>query len=162
MTTDEFKKFRRHLFAAFPDLMEWLSANSPDIELSISIWEKSLSDCSLVECMLVLDDWLTGKRPAFKAYERSQVAIMLRQSVQFDRDKERRKQHELSEHDRVKMSSMEYRRTRDRDYKPLSQHLPELRPIFERGAALKRQVMDGKISQAEFERQKALLLEEVL
>lgn len=161
MTSDEFERLRHHLFVAFPDLYEWLEEKSPDMNATLALWHKSLADCTLVECMCIIDDWLTAKRPVFKGFEKSQVAIIMRQSVLFDRAKANKKNAELSEHERVQTIGEEYRKTRDKNYKPLPSIVPELRPIYERGAALKREVMDGKISQAEFERRKAALLDEV-
>lgn len=154
MTDEEFSVFAKRLFVTFPDVWEWLNANSPDPAETQRIWREVLRDYRLDECLLAIDAWATGRKPIFKAYERAQIAILVRQSVQFEREKDRQRE-------RTSGASDEYRKVRREDYRPLAQDLPELRPIFERGAKLKRDVMDGKISQAEYERRKAELLEEV-
>lgn len=155
MDTSEFDKFSKHLFVAFPDLWEWLNANSPDVNATLDVWQRSLAGYSFIECMHVLDDWISGKRPPFKAFERSQVAILIRQCVQFDRDREAQRKRTAGE-------SEQYQKTRREDYKPLAQHLPELGKIYREGAKLKRDVMDGKITEADYQERKRKLLENVL
>ncbi len=77
------------------------------------MWRDVLRECTLPECLLVLDAWITGKRPGPKAYERSQVALMLRQSVFFDRDKD-------AQRTRTDNAADEYRKTRRNEYRPLA------------------------------------------
>lgn len=154
MTDAEFTTFAKRLFVTFPDVWEWLNANSPDPKQTQEVWREILRDYRLDECLLVLESWLTGARPMFKAFERAQIAMLIRQCVQFDREKDAKRRQTYDE-------AKAYQRTRGKDYKPIAQILPELRPIFEAGAKLKREVMDGKISQEEYDRRKAELLEKV-
>lgn len=161
MTTDEFKKLRKYLFSALPDLLEWIRTNSPDIELTLDLWYRVVKDCDYHDCLHVIDDWISGKRPAPKPYERSQTALMLKSSVEFDKAKERERTRELSEHEKVEAMRMEYRRSRDKDYKPLSQHLPSLGVIFREGKKAKDDFLAGKISIEQYESRKKELIDSV-
>lgn len=136
MTSTEFEIFAKRLFTAFPDYWEWLSSTSPDPKGTQSSWRDTLRDCTLPECLLVLDSWITGKRPFPKAYERSQVALNVRQSVMWDRDAEKKKQATQAE-------SIEY--VKERSYEPL----PFVRPVagLAEAAFIRRlQYAEGKIT----------------
>lgn len=154
MTSAEFETLSKRLFTAMPDLWEWLASNSPDPKGTQATWRDCLRDCTLVECLHVLDDWIMGRRPAPKAYERADVARMLRQSVMFDRTKARERQ-------RTEGQASEFRRTRRDDYAPLAQHLPALGTIFAEGRELRRRLVDGEIDSGEYESGKAALLARV-
>ncbi len=86
----EFPTFLDRLYAAFPDILEWVKQNSPDIALTQGAWAQTLKPCTLEECNKVLSDWINAVHPPPKGYERSQVALIIRQSVMQDRDEARR------------------------------------------------------------------------
>lgn len=142
MDVNEFNRFSKHLFVAFPDVWEWLNANSPDVNATLDIWHKVLKGYALDECLHVVDDWITGKRPVFKAYERSQIAILIRQCAQFDRERERQRSATGN-------AANEFRKTRREDYKPITQVVPELGKLFREGLALRSQWLKGEISEEE-------------
>lgn len=154
MTKEEFKKFRKHLFAAFPDLMEWLRANSPDIELTCNMWERTLANCELTECLHVLDDWITGKRPAFKPYERSTIAVLIRQSVQFDRERENQRNKTQAESD-------VYQRGKRGEYKPLAADFPLLGQIFRAGMELRTRFLKGEITEEHMVAERRRLIDSI-
>ncbi len=153
MTNPEFEQFVKRLFTAFPDLYEWLMASSPDPKGTQAIWRDVLRDCTFDECLHVLDSWICGRRPAPKAYERSQVALLLRQSVYFERDRER-------ERTRTTAAADDYhqRRRRRSDYQPLD---ASLGAILREGQQLHRRFLDGAIDREQFETAKRALLAKV-
>lgn len=154
MTDAEFSTFAKRLFITFPDVWEWLNANSPDPAETQRVWRGVLKDYRLDECLIAIEAWATGRKPIFKAYERAQIAILIRQSVQFERDKE-------AQRNKTNSSAGEYRKTRREDYKPLALNIPELAPIYLRGRKMRQDLLDGKISHEQYEEQKWKLLEEV-
>jgi hypothetical protein len=91
VTSAEFETFAKRLFTAFPDIWEWLTNTSPDPKGTQATWRDTLQTCSLQECLLVVDSWITGKRPFPKAYERAQIAMTIRSAVMWDRDAEKKK-----------------------------------------------------------------------
>ena len=154
MTESEFTIFAKRLFVSFPDVWEWLNANSPDPQETQRVWRSVLSAYSLEECLLVLDAWLTGAKPIYKAYERAHIAILIRQCVQFDREKNRQRTTTGNAAD-------DYRKTRRKDYKPLALNIPELGMIFREGVAMRKKWLDGEITEAEWQERKQRLLEKV-
>lgn len=91
----EFQSFVKALYIAFPSLRQWVHDNSPDMAETHKRWHQTLRDCSLAECMKVLDDWTTGKKEPFKAYEKDMIALVVRSCVGFDRDKRARDEANL-------------------------------------------------------------------
>lgn len=91
----EFKSFIESLFIAFPSLYQWVSEHSLEPKDTYKRWHQTLKDCSLAECMKVLDDWTTGKKEPFKAYEKDMIALVVRSCVGFDRDKRARDEANL-------------------------------------------------------------------
>ena len=154
MTNQEFSTFAKRLFTAFPDVWEWMNANSPNPTGTQEVWREVLKDCTLAECLLVLDSWLTGKRPLFKAYERGQLAVMIRQSVYFERDKGNR--FNQSEEERA-----EYSKTKRGDYRPIGSDQPGLAQKLREGRALQKRLADGEITEHEFVIQKRQLIDSV-
>lgn len=154
MTDEEFTGFAKCLFVAFPDIWEWLQANSPDPWATQAVWRGVLRPYSLEDCVLVMDGWLTGKRPMFKHYEKAQIAMVIRQSIEFDRDKQRQREHSNGQ-------SLEYKKTRREDYRPIAQDVPSLGALLREGQALGLSLREGKITQAEFDESKKRLLARV-
>ena len=82
MTNDEFATFAKRLFVAFPSLWEWLQNNSPDAKATQDVWRETLRAYTLSECLRVIGDWSSGERPAFEAYERDKVHLLVRAMVE--------------------------------------------------------------------------------
>lgn len=154
MTNQEFSTFAKRLFTAFPDVWEWINANSPDVEGTQEVWREVLRGCTQAECLLVIDSWLTGKRPLFKAYERGQLAVMIRQAVHFDRDKQNR-------FSKAEAESVEYKKTKRGAYRPISDDQPGLSQKFREGRELMKRFTDGEIDEPTFWKLKAELIESV-
>ncbi len=96
-SVNEFVLFLKKLYATFPDLLDWLKASSPDMDATQGVWFESLKPCTFDECDRVLQDWINGVHPPPKPYERSHIALIIRQCVMQDRDEARRKAREEME-----------------------------------------------------------------
>lgn len=123
MTDQEFSQWVRRVWITFPDIYEWLHANSPDPIATQEVWRNVLRPYKLEEALMVLSDMAEGKRPAPKAYERSAFALMVKASIQFDRDEQAKRNKMLSIGD-------EYRKTSREQYRPLEADVPELRAAY--------------------------------
>lgn len=162
MNKQDFQTFGKRLFVAFPHVWEWLNKESPDTKGTLDVWEDVLRPCTLTECLLVLDSWLEGKRPMFKAYERGELAVMIRQAVYFDRAK----QAEVNGANRNRFAQSEeerayYRKTKRGDYRPLDADLPGLAQKFREGRELVRRLKDGELTLEAFEVEKRRLIDSV-
>lgn len=153
MTREEFKQFTRALFVQFPGLNQWHQEKSPDPAATRESWYRSLSDVSLVEAMGVLADWETGKRQPPQAYERELIAIVIRQSVYLDRDRERAKNNKQ---DNQQYWDVESRR---RSYRPTALGIPSVRAAYEAGRKLRNDFSDGKLTEEEYLQQLNELVE---
>ena len=91
MNNAEFNIFAKKLFTQFPSLYEWLARSSPDPEGTQVLWHATLKNCSLAECERVLHFWLESGQAPFAAYERDQVAVIIRSVVAKNRDRENRR-----------------------------------------------------------------------
>lgn len=154
MDASEFDRLTKHLFVAFPDVWEWLNANSPDVNATLDVWHKTLSGYQLAECLHVLDDWITGKRPLFKAYERAQIAILIRQCVQFDRDRD-------SQRNKTQAESDVYQRGKRGEYKPLAADFPLLGQIFRAGMELRTRFLKGEITEEHMVAERRRLIDSI-
>lgn len=154
MNQAEFRKFATRLFTAFPDVWEWLQEKSPDPKGTQEVWRETLEHCRIDECLHVLDDWINGKRPVFKAYERGQIALMIRQSVFFDRDKEAMRRD-------VHGKATEYVKAKRGEYRPLAADFPSLGKIFREGQALRRRMLDGEITEEQMREQTQRLVDSI-
>ena len=97
MTASEFTVFIRKLFVQFPSLYEWLGKSSPDPEGTQALWRDTLKNCTLAECEAVLARWQADGQLPFAAYERDQVATIIRSVVSRNRDKIRKRQRVAEE-----------------------------------------------------------------
>ena len=86
MTNDEFEVFNRRLQIAFPHIGAWIKTNSLDPLATQETWRETLSDCNLDECLLVIDEWIRGKRQPPTPYECHMTALIIRARVHFERD----------------------------------------------------------------------------
>lgn len=154
MTDQEFTVFAKRLFIAFPDLWEWLQEKSIDPKGTQEVWRDTLRACSMDECLQVLEDWIVGKRQSFKAYERAQVALMIRQSVFFDRDKiaKRNASHEKTN---------DYAKTKRGEYRPLAADFPQLGNLFRQGQALRKRMLDGEITEEQMLEERRRIVDSV-
>lgn len=89
MTDDEFNRFSRRLFIAFPSLREWLGNASDDPQETLRVWRQCLKPYPEHECQAVLDAWSTGQLRPFEAYERDKVHLCIRAVVEGTRSKKR-------------------------------------------------------------------------
>ena len=88
MNEQEFKTLTNRLFAAFPHIWDWLNSKSPDTKVTLATWLETLSDCRLDESLLVIDEWIRGKRQPPTPYECHMTALVIRARVHFERDRE--------------------------------------------------------------------------
>ena len=153
MTNEEFASFTSRLFTAFPCMWDWLQSNSPDPLGTQAIWRDTLRPYTANECLLVLESWVSGRRPAPKAYERSHVALMVKQSIEFDRDKQRQAAFASQSRESV----LERRRA----YQPTAMASPGLRDAYLHGRELIAKRDRGEITAEEFDREKQLLIDSV-
>lgn len=148
MNDTEWKQFLVALFNAFPSLRTWLNESTSDNGVETTrVWRRTLAACSYSECNAVLDSWISGKREAFRAYERDQVALVIRSHVMFDRDalnRHRRNIEELHKHQQAKAKA----------YKRSTNFLE----IWRQAEEYVRQVNAGEISEQEFDRIKEELV----
>lgn len=77
MTSEEFAKWWKIAQAAYPGLLKWVDENSPDRDLTLHFWGRTLGKMTFADCLQVIDDWATGKAPEPKAYERDQFARLV-------------------------------------------------------------------------------------
>ena len=154
MTDQEFERFVKRLFVSFPDLYEWLHNNSPDPLETQVVWFETLKTCSSEECLHVLSDWIEGRRPVFKAYERGQVALLIRQSVYFDRDK-------LAKRMDCHSKTADYAKTKRGEYRSAMEGVPGLGEIFRKGCELRQRMVDGEITEEQMRQEQWRLIDSV-
>lgn len=141
MNETEWKEFVRELYVSFPDLHEWVKANSPSPAETHRAWYTTLSRCSLTECRSVLQRWLDGTLEPFKAYERSYVCLIIRQTVAKDRDIK-------AKHERTIEQVKRHQQAKARNYERHSNFIEIWNEAREHIQAMK----DGRITQDEFDR----------
>lgn len=150
MTDTEFTTFARRLFIVFPDVWEWLQDKSPDPAETQKVWREVLRPYRLDECLLVIDSWLTRKRPAPKAYERGLIAINIAASIQHDRDQESR--FSFAE------QSSEDVRAKRKAYRPIEADQPSMAAALRAGRKLMSDRDKGEMTEAEFYKRKQEIL----
>lgn len=134
MTNEEFKVFANRLFVSFPAVNEWLQTASPDPTATQVVWRKCLSPYRLDECLGVLDRWSDGRLEPFKAYERDALHLHVRAVIERDRSIARKKQDSREQIEIGTRTAMD---------------VPGVYEAFLAGRQIKRDVMDGKISELE-------------
>lgn len=89
MTKDEFVDFlENHLFVFFPAIEAWMRDSRDPAALQRK-WREVLENCTLEECLSVVDRWVSGDIKAPAAYERELTAANIRGVVSNDRCKRR-------------------------------------------------------------------------
>jgi hypothetical protein len=144
MTNDEFATFAKRLFAAFPDLWEWIK-KSPDVMGTQAAWRETLRPCRLDECLFVLGEWISGAIDAPKAYERGHTALLLKSRVMRIRDDEAAKRRS-SNHGEA------YAAAKKKRYEPLSEHLPGLEQLYIKVLPINEMEKAGRIDMNERQR----------
>jgi len=60
MTQQEFSKFMETTYAYFPSLREWLFERSPNVEMTLNSWRRTLEKITYNQAVAVLDGWIDG------------------------------------------------------------------------------------------------------
>jgi hypothetical protein len=155
LTNPEFATFIDRLFIAFPSLHEWLQATYKPEETQ-RLWRQTLAAYTLPEALSVITRWTTGKLEPFKAYERDQVHLMVRSICELDRDRQHKKQSQAD-------SNQAYydKRSGSGGCNQISTGSlmdSAMVAATKEGALQHKRLLDGEITQAEYER----LREEIL
>jgi len=140
MTDSEFTIFARRLFVSFPALLEWLNVNSPDPAATQSIWRETLRPYALSDCLGIIDDWNTGRREPFQAYERDKVHLIVRSMVGLKLDRQRKR-------DEVFNRSKEYDALPNTPYTDAT-----MASVFKTMLPLYGKLQRGEITAAEYDR----------
>lgn len=97
MTNAEFNIWAKRLFVCFPSLKDWLDQTSDPVETQ-KVWRKCLEPYTLDECMTVVEEWSTGVREPFAAYERDHVHLRVRSRIAQERDRRQRRSESVESH----------------------------------------------------------------
>lgn len=151
MTPAQFDEFTRQLFVAFPSFNSALESHSPDKAGTLKVWFSVLNGIDFPEAMQVLGNWINGRREPPKTYEYDRIALIVRASALFDRDKGRQE----SESQRRAREKREATGTRKAmiDY--------GIDAAFQDGLLLSAKLRSGEISQYEFNERVATIVKEV-
>lgn len=153
MNRAEFNQFTRALFVAFPGLNQFLSEacvrdaqGNPDCKATLEVWFRTLTPITYTEAMDVLAGWIDGKLQPLKAYERENVALVVRAIVLAERDKRKRRSSANAIGDEyVKVSRSQYR--------SIASDNADLAAIFEQVKPLNEKLKAGEIDADERKRQ---------
>lgn len=157
MTNEEFSKFMNRLRIAFPDIWEWLSGFEDHTQTQ-ACWRETLRPFSLTECLLIIDSWINRTRPAPKRYDFGQLAIIVANSIEFDRAKQR--QVNGGDRERFKFaeqSRAEVLRKRN-NYQPIESNEPSMSAALQAGRQLRDKLDKGEITEGEFYKRKQEIL----
>lgn len=156
MTDPEFTKWMNRLRVAFPDVWEWLSGFSDCAETQ-ACWRQTLRPFSLSECLLIIESWITRTRPVPKRYEFGQLAIIVANSIEFDRAKAR----QVNGADRERFAFAEKSREdimrNRRAYEPITPMSNAMRQCQKLLTARN----SGEITDQEFERRKKEIIDAI-
>lgn len=160
MTDTEFSAWAKRLFIAYPSLWEWLQRNSPDHQETQRLWREQLRDYSAEECNAVLDEWQSGTRLPFEAYERDKVVLVVRSVIDKKRDKVRKAREQA---ERAKY----YRETRERNAQaePVGTSTlldSEMRQAVIECVPIHRAYLDGEITRENYEAQRDVIIDKLL
>ncbi len=157
MTDQEFTKWMNRLRVAFPDVWEWLSGFEDCAETQ-ACWRQTLRPFSLTECLLIIDNWISRTRPVPKRYEFGQLAIIVANSIEFDRAKQR----QINGADRSRFSFAEQSREevlrKRQSYQPIESPDPSLGQALREARKLMTARDKGEITEAEFYKRKQEIL----
>lgn len=169
MNAQEFEQFTERLFIAFPSLGEWINEKSPEPQETLRVWRRCLDGYSVAECDSVLERWSTGVLEAFKAYERDQVHLMIRQVIERDRSLKRKATRDADSKDywSQEMQRRMSRRTGTHEgghvagESVLAACGSEMVAAFEKLKPAHKRMLDGELPEAEYVRFKNKVLEEL-
>ena len=152
MTNDEYNVWAKRLFVCFPSLEDWLQKTTSPIETQ-KVWRRCLEPYSLAECMQVVDEWSTGAREPFAAYERDHVHLRVRARIEQDRDKQRRRD------DTQQLVSPYGRRGQQGSPVSLMSTMDgSTRAAVEEGGKQHKRLLDGEIDRFEYEQLREAIL----
>ena len=89
MTDEEFKTWTKRFFVRFPSVREWLNNSSPDPAETLRYWRAVLKAYSLDEAADVLDQWLASGSRAFEAYDRDNIPLVVKSTIDKQRQRQR-------------------------------------------------------------------------
>lgn len=154
MTDQEFEKWSKRLFVAFPSLWSWLQDNSPSPKETQAIWRETLRPYTFIECLQVVADWSDGTLKMIEAYERDKVHLHVAAIVGLRRDREHRRRKTAEDQDA-------YRNAR-RGPLDITRRLDgDMRKAFERLRPEHRKMLDGDITPGDYELAKSKVLAEL-
>jgi hypothetical protein len=149
LTNQEFAKFIDRMFIAFPSLHEWLQGTYKPEETQ-RLWRTTLSPYTLDECLSVITRWTTGVLKPFAAYEKDQVHLLVRSICEMDRDRQHKRKSQ-SEANRPYHQKRKAGGTVQQVGTGAMMDSAMVAAVKE-GAAHHRRLLDGEITQVEFER----------
>ena len=157
MTEQEFSQWGTTFFARFPSVNEWLLRSSPEPAETLKYWRKILEPYALEECNAVLEGWAANGSKAFAAYDRDNIPLVVKSTI----DKQRQKRIDREQVDRER----HYRRlgrSGDEAVAIVSTlDRLELKPAFLRLRPINQKMLDGEITEAEYEQMKENILGEL-
>ena len=157
MTEQEFSQWGTTFFARFPSVNEWLLRSSPEPAETLKYWRKILEPYTLEECSAVLDLWAGNGSKAFAAYDRDNIPLVVKSTI----DKQRQKRIDREQVDRER----HYRRlgrSGDEAVAIVSTlDRLELKPAFLRLRPIHQKMLDGEITEAEYEQLKENITREL-
>lgn len=147
MNATEWKSFSDELFVSFPGLLKHIN-DSPKPTATLASWQETLDLITLDEARSVLNAWKTGQKDPPKAFERDYTAIVIRQSVMFDRDRKRR----FETPERLRQEQRELAKQADRRRKNYVSPLSDLSEAFEIAKKALERYQSGEITKVEYDR----------
>jgi len=151
MNANQFTEFTRQLFVAFPSFLGQLSDKSPDLKATMEVWFSVLGGVEFSEALFVLGDWTHGRREPPKAYEYDRIALVVRASAMFTRDKGRQ-ESDLQRRAREKREANGTRKAMF-DY--------GIDRAYVNGVTLTQKLKNNEVTQMEFNEQLAVIISEV-
>lgn len=150
MTDTQFDKFLSRLLIQFPSLNEWVERHSPDPVETKKLWRQTLSQCELAECLWVLSKWADGGLTPFAAYERDQVAVIIRSVVSRERGRVAAKR-EQAQIRLAKRAAHGVKQVSGVDTVNQSSLMDGgMRSVYESMRPVHRRMLDGEISKIEY------------
>jgi len=99
MTNDEAYAFMRdEVLVAFPAVRAHVIKNSRDQARTLQMWARALTDLTVEECRVVLDDWIIGKvaMPKLFGEDMDRLAVMIREIVHRSRYEAKQREERLA------------------------------------------------------------------
>ena len=153
MNQQEFDEWKDDFFVQYPSVWEWLLKNSPEPRKTLAVWFESLESYSLAECQQVLKDWRQSGAKAFEAYDRDNIPVVVRSTIE-------RKRQKAAEQERTATERYYRKQGRGEGIVKRLEGLG-LRKAFERLRPFHKKLLDGELSPSEYEAAKSSILGEV-